>query len=165
VTLLDMVRALSEAGVRFVMIGGLAMRAQGSTRVTEDLDICYDPAPENVRRLATALADWHAYLRGVEPGLPFVMDERAFRTNPVMTLVTDRGAIDVMDEVAGVGGWEAVLAASEETTWSGTQVRVLSLVGLIKAKRAAGRPKDLAQLPELEALLQLRRRTGGRSQA
>jgi len=157
VTLLDMVRALSEAGVRFVMIGGLAMRAQGSTRITEDLDICYDPAPDNARRLAMVLGGWHAYLRGVEPGLPFVMDARSLRTNPVMTLVTDLGAIDVMDEVAGIGGWRAVLAESEETEWSGTRVRVLSLVGLIKAKRAAARPKDLAQLPELEALLELRR--------
>jgi predicted nucleotidyltransferase len=157
-TLLDMVRGLSDAGVRFVMIGGLAMRAQGSNRITEDLDICYDPAPDNVGRLVVVLADWHAYLRGVEPGLPFVMDVRAFRTNPIVTLITDRGAIDVMDEVTGVGGWDAVLAESEETRWSGTQVRVLSLVGLIKAKRAAARPKDLAQLPELEALLKLRHR-------
>jgi predicted nucleotidyltransferase len=160
-TLLDMVRGLSDAGVRFVMIGGLAMRAQGSSRVTEDLDICYDPAPDNVGRLVVVLADWHAYVRGVEPGLPFVMDARALRTNPVLTLVTDPGAIDVMDQVAGVGDWSAVVAESEETQWSGTRLRVLSLGALIKAKRAAARPKDLAQLPELEALLALRRRGEG----
>ena len=79
-TLLGMVAQLAKAEIRFVVIGGLAMRAQGSTRLTEDLDICYDPEPENVQRLASLLADWHAYLRGVEPGLPFVMDARTFRT-------------------------------------------------------------------------------------
>lgn len=155
-TLLGMVAQLAKAEVRFVVIGGLAMRAQGSTRLTEDLDICYDPEPENLHRLAQLLSEWHAYPRGVEPGLPFVMDERTLRTTPVMTLITDLGAIDVMDEVAGVGQWPSVLAESEEIDWSGTRVRVLSLRGLIKAKRASARPKDLAQLPELEALLALR---------
>jgi predicted nucleotidyltransferase len=158
VTLLGMAARLVEAGVRFVLIGGLAMRAQGSARLTEDLDICYDPARDNVRRLAALLAEWHAYLRGVEPGLPFVMDERTFRTTPVMTLITDLGAIDVMDRVAGVGEWPDVLAESEELEWSGVTMRVLSLRGLIKAKRGSARPKDLAQLPELEALLELRKR-------
>jgi len=153
-----MATRLSEAGIRFVLIGGLAMRAQGSARLTEDLDICYDPGPDNVRRLASLLAEWHANLRGVEPGLPFVMDERTFHTTPVMTLITDLGAIDVMDEVAGVGQWRHVLAESEELEWSGTRMRVLSLPGLIKAKRGSARPKDLAQLPELEALLALRKR-------
>jgi hypothetical protein len=159
-TLLGMASRLAEAGVRFVVIGGLAMRAQGSARLTEDLDICYDPASDNVQRLARVLADWHAYLRGVEPGLPFVMDERTFRTTPVMTLITDLGAMDVMDRVAGVGEWPAVLAESEELEWSGGTLRVLSLRGLIKAKRGSARPKDLAQLPELEALLALRKERG-----
>ena len=149
---------LADAGIRFVVIGGLAMRAHGSACLTEDLDICYDQSPDNVRRLAGLLAEWHAYLRGVEPGLPFVMDERTFRTTPVMTLITDLGAIDVMDQVAGVGQWDDVLAESEELEWSGTKMRVLSLPGLIKAKRGSGRPKDLAQLPELEALRALRKR-------
>jgi hypothetical protein len=157
-TLLGMAARLAEAGVRFVLIGGLAMRAQGSARLTEDLDICYDPAPDNVRRLASLLAEWHACLRGVEPGLPFVMDERTFRTTPVMTLITDLGAIDVMDRVTGVGEWPDVLGESDELEWSGVTMRVLSLRGLIKAKRGSARPKDLAQLPELEALLELRRR-------
>lgn len=150
--------ALTGAGVRYVVVGGVAAGVQGSAMVTFDLDICYDPAPDNVRRLAGLLAEWHAYLRSVEPGLPFVMDERTFRTTPVMTLITDLGAIDVMDEVAGVGKWPDVVAESEELDWSGTRMRVLSLPGLIKAKRGSARPKDLAQLPELEALLALRKK-------
>jgi predicted nucleotidyltransferase len=88
------------------------------------------------------------------------MDQRTFRTTPVMTLITDLGAIDVMDEVTGIGRWPEVLAASEELEWSGVRMRVLSLSGLIKAKRGSARPKDLAQLPELEALLALRKREG-----
>jgi len=153
-----MTRGLVDADVRFVVIGGLAAAAHGSARVTDDLDICYDPADENRRRLAATLAAWGAYLRGVEPGLPFVMDERMLHSTPVMTLVTAQGNIDVMDRVAGVGGFEAVRAESEEVESGDVRFRVLSLPALIRAKRAAGRPKDREQLPELEALLELRRR-------
>lgn len=149
---------LNARRVRFVVIGGVAAGVRGSSRVTFDLDICYEPAPDNVTALARLLADRHAYLRGVEPGLPFIMDERTFRTTPVMTLMTDLGPIDVMDRVAGVGDYAAVRAASTEVEALGQRFRVLSLRALIDAKKAAGRPKDLEQLPELEALLALERR-------
>jgi len=157
-TLLGMVRGLVEADVRLVVIGGVAANAHGSARITDDLDVCYDPEDGNRRRLAMTLAAWGAYLRGVEPGLPFVMDERALRTTPVMTLITAQGSIDVMDRVLGVGGFADVLQDSEEVEVGDLRFRVLSLAGLIRAKRAARRRKDLDQLPELEALLELSRR-------
>lgn len=157
-TLLDMAVALSERDVRFVIIGGLAARAHGSHRITEDLDICYDDTADNVRRLATVLAEWNAYLRGVEPGLPFVMDDRTFRTTPVMTLITDHGALDVMDAVLGVGRYPDVLRASVVIPYEGVPLRFLDLPALIAAKRATGRPKDREQVPELLALLELQRR-------
>jgi hypothetical protein len=153
-----MVAELTRAGVRFVVIGGFAARAHGSTRITEDIDICYDPSPDNVRRLAGVLREWHAYMRGADAGLPFVMDERTFKITPIMTLITDRGAIDVMHRVEGVGEYPEVLASSEEIISSETRFRVLDLPGLLKAKRATKRPKDAEQIPELEALLELRER-------
>ena len=158
--LLGMVRLLVAADVRFVVIGGLAATAHGSPRLTEDLDICYDPADDNRRRLAATLASWHAYLRGVEPGLPFVMDERTLRITPVMTLITSRGQIDVMDRVLGVGAFNAVLRESEEAEAAGVRFRVLSLPALIRAKHATGRRKDRDQLPGLEALLELKQKRG-----
>ncbi|MBI4420201.1 MAG: hypothetical protein HY560_05190 [Gemmatimonadetes bacterium] len=160
-SLMGMVAALTAAGVRFVVIGGLAARAHGSARITEDLGICYDPDPGNLQRLADCLAGWHAYLRGVEPGLPWAMDVRALRTNPVLTLRTDQGDIDVMDRVAGVGDFAAVLAGSVEVLSEGSRFRALDLPSLLKAKRAAKRPKDLDQIPELEALLVLQQRRRG----
>jgi hypothetical protein len=155
-----MVSGLVAADIDFVVIGGLAARAHGSPRITEDLDICYDPAPGNVERLAALLRDWKAYLRGVEPGLPFIMDERTFRDTPVMTLSTTHGALDVMDRVAGVGDYGRVLAASVPISAGPVTFRALDLPALLAAKRATGRPRDLAQIPELEALLELRRKAG-----
>ncbi len=150
-----MLGGLTRKKVRFVVIGGVAAAAHGSSRVTSDLDICYDAA--HVGSLAGLLAAWHAYPRGVEEGLPFIMDERTLRGAPVMTLTTSEGDIDIMDRVAGVGDYDAVRKHSEKISALGVSFRVLDLPSLIKAKRAAGRPRDFDHLPELEALLELRR--------
>lgn len=154
----EILRALVAANVRFVVIGGVAATVQGSARFTNDIDICYDTAPDNVERLAALLKKWKAYLRGVEPGLPFIMDARAFRITPVMTLTTEMGAIDVLDVVPGVGDYAAALTASEEVQIGKVEFRSLTLDALIASKRAVMRPKDVEQLIELEALRALRRR-------
>jgi len=151
---------LNEAGVRHVVVGGVAANAHGSARITFDLDVCYDPARDNVERLAPLLSRWHAYLRGVEPGLPWTPDARAIITSPVLTLVTDEGDLDVMDRVAGVGEFPAVLNASVEVVVDSIPTRVLTLAALIAAKRAAGRRKDREALLELEALQVFRQRHG-----
>jgi hypothetical protein len=154
----SMLQGLTTARVRFVVVGGVAAAAHGSAHVTNDLDVCYDTAPENVTRLATLLAEWDAYPRGVEQGLPFFMDERQFRTTPVMTLTIREGFIDVLDRVAGVGDYAKALEQSVEFEAFGVRFPTLDLPALIRAKRAAGRPKDIAQLPELEALAALQKR-------
>jgi hypothetical protein len=154
------IRTLLDADVRFVVIGGVAAGLHGAGRATFDLDICYDPSEENRTRLARVLAGWGAYLRGVEPGLPFMMDARRLLITPVMTLTTSTGDLDVMDQVAGVGDFAQVLAQSVETIVGNVSFRILDLPALVAAKRASARPKDLDQLPELEALLALRKERG-----
>lgn len=152
----QIIASLAAAGIRFVVIGGVAATVQGSARFTNDIDICYDPAPANRERLARLLREWHAYLREVEPGLPFVMDAQQLRATPVMTLTTERGAIDIFDRVAGIGEYVQVRAASEAAEIGETRFRVLTLEALIAAKKATGRPKDREHLVELEALRALR---------
>jgi hypothetical protein len=154
-----MLQGLTAARVRFVVVGGVAAAAHGSTYVTNDLAICYDTAPSNIVRLAALLAEWDAYPRGVERGLPFFMDDRQFRTTPLMTLTTREGDLDVLDRVAGVGAYADVWKHSVKFDGFGVRFPVLDLPELIRAKRAAGRPKDIAQLPELEALAALRKET------
>ena len=153
-----MLGGLTKKKVRFVVVGGVAAAAHGSSRVTNDLDICYDTDIANVEALASLLAKWQAYPRGVEEGLPFIMDGRTLRSAPVMTLTTREGDIDVLDQIAGVGRYDIVRRHSEKITALGVSFRVLDLPSLIKAKRAAGRPRDFDHLPELKALLELRRK-------
>lgn len=152
----QIIAGLVAAGVRFVIVGGVAGTAHGSARLTNDIDICYDTSPDNLKTLATVLAGWGAYLRGVERGLPFIMDDRALRTTPLMTLTTRVGNIDVLDKIEGVGRYPEALAASERFMIGETEFRVLSLPSLIDAKRAANRPKDREHLIELEALQRLK---------
>ena len=152
----QIISALVAARIRFVVIGGVAATIQGSARLTNDIDICYDTAPDNIDKLVALLARWKAYLRGVERGLPFVLDARAFRTTPVMTLTTTMGDIDVLDLVPGVGDYRAALKQSEIAEIGEVEFRSLTLEALIASKRAVRRPKDVEQLIELEALLALR---------
>ena len=153
-----MLAGLTKRKVRFVVVGGVAAAAHGATRVTNDLDVCYDAMDQkNLIALASLLAKWRAYPRGVEAGLPFIMDDRTLRGAPILTLTTLEGDIDVMDRIAGVGDYAAVRKRSEMIEALGVRFRVIDLPSLIKAKRAAGRPRDHDHLPELEALLALRK--------
>jgi hypothetical protein len=143
---------LANAQVGFVIVGGLAVTIHGSSYVTFDLDFCYARDHENLSRLAQALSPYHPRLRGAPEGLPFRFDEDTLRGGLNFTLATDLGDIDLMGEVAGVGDFAAALAASERVELFGATFDVLTLNALIASKRAAGRPKDLMVLPELEAL-------------
>ena len=153
-----MLAGLNEAGVRYVVVGGIAANAHGSSRNTQDVDICYDPTSENREYLAAVLSGWHGYLRGVEPGLPWTLDARAIRDAPILTLTTDLGAFDMMDRVAGVGDFQRVVEASQEVTVMGIATRVITLDALIAAKRATRRRKDREALLELEALREMTRK-------
>lgn len=151
-----LLKHLSDHRIEFVVVGGLAMIAQGSAYITRDLDICYQRGSGNLSALATALAPLHPYLRGAPPGLPFRLDAPTLQSGLNFTLTTDLGDLDLLGEVAGVGAYEQVFASSIERDMAGIKVRVLSLDGLIAAKKAAGRPKDRNHLLELEELKKLR---------
>lgn len=157
---LAVVKALVERGVQFVLVGGQAMRAHGSAHVTEDLDVCYERSPANLAALTAALAPLHPYLRGAPPGLPFRLDVPTLQAGLNFTLTTDCGDLDLLGEVSGLGAYPQVLAQSVECVLFDATVHVLSLDGLITAKRAAGRGKDKQHLLELEELKKIRDAAG-----
>lgn len=74
------------------------------------------------------------------------------------TLVTSAGDLDVMGEATGGGTYEALLPRSQERPIFDLQVRFVDLEMLIHLKRAAGRPKDLERIAELEAIDEARRK-------
>lgn len=155
-----LLRALSTGGVEFIVIGGVAGKAHGSPRLTVDLDVVYARSPENVRRLTAALAPLEPYLRGAPRGLPFRFDPETVRRGLNFTLRTTRGDLDLLGEVVGGGGYEALLPHSRELEMFGLPCRCLDLDKLIEVKRAAGRPKDFEAIAELEAIREERRQRG-----
>ena len=157
----SILRGLNESGVRFVVVGGVAAAAHGATRLTNDIDVCYDAMDlENVSALGDLLRRWGAYPRGVEKGLRFIMDGKTLRGAPMLMLTSSEGDVDVMDRISGIGDYKSVRAHSEEIDAFGIRFRILDLPALTKAKLAAGRPRDFEHLPELEALLVLSRKKG-----
>jgi hypothetical protein len=152
-----LLRALSEAGVEYIVIGGVAASIHGSVRSTLDVDIVYRRTPENIRRLVLALTPHHPYLRGAPPGLPFRWDEATIQRGLNFALTTDLGDLDTLGEIVGGGGYDALLATTEVVHALDLDCRLLRLDRLIEVKRAAGRPKDFEAIAELELILARRR--------
>jgi hypothetical protein len=153
-----LVDALAVARVDFVLIGGVALVLQGSSRTTADIDMCYARDGDNLERLAKALAPLAPTVRGAPPELPFAWDAQTLRTGLNFPLHTRAGDIDLVGEVIGVGDYAAVVRDAGLFDVYGHKVRVMSLNALERAKRAAGRAKDLLDLAEIAEIRKRSRR-------
>ena len=145
-------RTLARHDVRYVVIGGVGARLHGSPSVTNDTDVCYRRSPENIERLAAALRQLHAELRGADRDAPFQLDATTLAAGDHFTFVTDAGNLDILGTPAGVEGFDALEREAKVFTIDGLAVPVASIDDLISMKRAAGRPKDLIEVEVLGAL-------------
>lgn len=157
--------AFANAGVEFIVIGGIAARAHGSARVTQDVDVVYARSDRNIRRLVDALAPFTPYVRGAPPGLPFAWSTATVTAGLNFTLATTIGDIDLLGAVTGGGRYEDLVAHSVSLDAFGHPTLVVGLDWLIHLKRAAGRPKDFVVIAELEALREEIALLGSRSSA
>lgn len=152
-----LLKALSESRVEYLIVGGLAATIHGSARLTQDVDVVYARSETNLDRLVRALEPLKPYLRGAPPDLPFEWSAATLRAGLNFTLTTSAGYLDLLGEVTGGGGYEALLPHTIVVQLFGHDVRCLDLEWLIKTKRAAGRPRDLEAIAELEVLREERR--------
>jgi predicted nucleotidyltransferase len=149
-----LLRLLAENNVEFIIVGGAAATAHGSARLTLDLDVVYERSNENITRLVNALKPIKPYLRGAPPGLPFDWSVPTIQKGLNFTLVTTLGALDLLGEIVGGGGYEQLRPETIEVQIAGVDCLCLSLERLITVKRAAGRPKDLEVVAELQQILE-----------
>jgi predicted nucleotidyltransferase len=147
-----LLQLLTAHDVAFIIIGGVAAVIHGSSRLTQDLDVVYQRSPQNLTRLVQALAEQSPYLRGAPPGLPFQWSVATLRMGLNFTLETSVGPLDLLGEVTGGGSYEDLLEHTIEVEVFGVRCRCLDLLALIRTKRAAGRPKDLEAIAELEVI-------------
>ena len=157
----QLLRRLDGAGVEHVLIGGLAVNAHGVIRSTKDVDICPSPDPENLDRLASFLRQLGVHQLGVAsedfenremPFDPTSSEDLAEGGN--FRLETPLGVLDVMQWVPGIDAeqaYETLKRDAQEAAAFGVTVRVCSLAALRAMKRAAGRPRDLQDLADLDA--------------
>lgn len=148
---------LKNYNVRFVLIGGRAAVAQGSSYVTYDVDISYARDKENLENIVQSLLPFHPYLRGVEKELPFIFDTRTLQMGLNFTLTTDIGDIDILGEVTGLGNYAEVVKYSETMEIYGMECQVLTIEGLLKSKKTINRKKDEPVIKELEAIMEIRK--------
>ena len=133
--------ALIAAGVEFTVAGGVALVLRGSSRVTQDLNLCYARDRANLHRLATALAPFHPRLRGAPPDLPFLWDEQTLASGLNFTLTTDLGDLDILGEISGIGDYARVAAGSSPLLVGETRVLVMDLDALERASEQPAGPK------------------------
>ena len=146
-----LLRLLADANANIIVIGAVAMNMRDADFVTQDLDLCYQQSPQNAERLCHALAPVCPAIRAA-----FTDTIDLLATNPRGgNFKTDLGDIDLLVEIAGLGNYDAVSQYATLVTLEDITVQALTLDGLIKAKEAAGRPKDLVHLITLRALKEM----------
>jgi hypothetical protein len=148
-----LLETLVQHDVDFVLIGGMAGVARGSAYLTLDVDVAYERSRANLGRLANALQELEATLRGGPPDLPFVIDSKTLENGAHFTFDTRYGPLDTLSDPAGAPSY-AILrdGAGDPLDVEGVRIRVASLDHLIAMKEAAGRPKDLLMASEYRVI-------------
>jgi hypothetical protein len=142
--------AVSDHGVDFVVIGGIAVQAHGYIRATNDVDIVVEPRTLNLSRLSEALAALESELR--TPGTLELTDPHQLRQAPLIPVMTRAGPLDVVNVEHVAGGprsYEALRDAALRVDLRGREIAVAALPDLIRMKRAAGREQDLMDIEAL----------------
>ncbi|MFH0952946.1 MAG: nucleotidyltransferase [Verrucomicrobiota bacterium] len=148
----SLLKRLVDHRVEFVIVGGYAAVAHGSTIVTQDLDICCRFSPTNLLRLQKSMSDLHPVHRMTPARLPLRLSRQACGGLRNLYLDTDYGPLDCLGEIKGVGGFDVVRKHSMVIDLDYGRCRMLDLDTLIKAKKAMGEPRDLQAVAELTAI-------------
>lgn len=152
---LDILERLVRREVEFILVGGVAAILEGAPVSTLDLDIVFDPAEENRRRLLEALQDLNA--RYLDPaGRHLVPDEAKLSSFRLHQLLTDFGPLDVLRTIGSGMGFADLIGHTQEYTVGDLRVRTLRLEMIILSKEQASRDKDRATLPVLRRTLDLK---------
>jgi hypothetical protein len=152
VRFLELLRALVNGRVDFVVVGGVAAVLEGAPVSTFDLDVVYSPEGANVARLVEVLATLDAVY--VDPaGRRLSPTEERLRRGGQHLLRTRFGRLDVLGSIGDGLGFADLVPDSRRRSIQGLAVSVLRLEAVIASKEATGRAKDLAVLPMLRNTL------------
>jgi Nucleotidyl transferase of unknown function (DUF2204) len=140
----ELLTTFADEGVDFVLIGGWALGLHGHGRGTDDLDVLVRPTPQNAEQVFRALVRFGAPVsaHGVTEGL-FARSGYGYRMGVKPNL------IEILTKVDGIEFDEAI-EEGRQFELDGRTIRYIGRQALLRNKRAAGRPKDLADVDWLE---------------
>ena len=154
-------KGLNEAGIEFILVGGMAAVAQGAPVSTFDLDIVYRQTDKNKKKLLRFLNSIDAYQRRPDDKL-IEPDQRGLKGKGQLLLTTRFGPLDVLSVIEKGRGFEELLPHTVTIEFRGHRVYVLSLDTIVNLKRGSKDPKDQYRLPILEETLrQMRKENEG----
>lgn len=137
---------LNRVGVRYVLIGGIALIRHGVIRATRDVDAVFDPDPQNLDRIQALVTEWGATRPDGSP-----VQAESISSNRSIHLSMSYGDLDLVSEkIAGIP-FSDLFARAEVKKVDGVEAPICSLEDLVAMKRAVGRDRDLVDLADLEA--------------
>lgn len=137
---------LNRAGVRYVLVGGIALIRHGVVRATRDVDVILGPEVENLERLRALIAEWPATRPDGSP-----VPDDVVAPGRTIHLATPHGELDLLAELLPPLSFAEVSARAETRRVDGVEAPICSLADLVAFKRIAGRERDLVDLHDLEA--------------
>jgi len=140
----DMLQALSDEEVKFMLIGAYAMAAHGYPRATMDIDIWVMPSSRNADAVLRALHRFGAPLHNLTK-------EDLQRDETIFQIGVAPRRIDIITAASGLQ-FEETYQRSITVNIEGIEVHIPSIDDLIHNKRASGKTKDLANAEALESL-------------
>jgi predicted nucleotidyltransferase len=156
----EFIAVLNAHGVRYLVIGAHAVAFHARPRATKDLDILLEPTVKNARRALAALRE---FFGGVDLGYTV---EDVIDPQWIVQLGVAPVRIDLLSEIPGVADFEAAWKNRAEAQFGTVSSHYLGLDDLLRAKEAAGRPQDRADVRVLQRVkgqAQLTKRPSGRS--
>jgi len=150
---LELFRALDRHEVEYVTVGGVAIQAYGGQRMTQDLDVVIAASRDNMGRLATTLVDLDARILGPDGQRSKSVPSAAMlASGDQWHLITGHGPLDVLTLPAHLGSFADVRGRAHVVQLGGVSIPIAHRDDLLRMKRAAGRPQDLADVRLLESL-------------
>ena len=152
VGLSGLLEGLSEAGIEFVLVGGLASVVQGAPIATMDVDIVPRLTDNNIDKLLVFLKSVEAYHRRLDEKL-IKPTKKQISGRGHNLLTTRLGPLDVLGVIEEDKSYEDLIEHTVEIAFRGHTLRVLDLEVLIKLKRSTKDAKEKLRLPILEETL------------
>ena len=151
----SLLAALHAGGVKFIVVGGLAVGAHGYPRATKDIDVVPDPSPDNLRRLASVLDEIEYEIVGsdefesdelVQPDLEGLLGGGSW------VLRTRFGRLDILQHLEPEIDFDELASDAISDQVFGQEGRFCGSRHLVAMKEAAGRDQDLVDLARLRDL-------------